>query len=370
MKTYLVGGAVRDMLLGRAPVECDYAVDGDEASFLAEHPDASRVGKSVHVCLWRGCEFMPIRGDDMAGDMAARDLSLNALALDGDGRLQAHPRTLEDLRRRILRPASPEAFLDDPLRLFRLARFACHAQGWELHPDCLRLAAAVPAEAIAAIPAERVGRELLKALSLPCPGRFLEVLAQLDLWRPWFAELTDIARIPAGPLRWHSGSVLQHTVRVMNAVAGDTLAVWMAFCHDLGKLLTPTQILPHHYGHEQRGLALVRLLARRLHLPLRQEKAGLMACELHMKAGLYSQLRPGTRRDVLWRAETSGMAREFWKVVDADSKQDISSRALADSALLRGVCLPPQWWDRGEESARKLRQLQCQALTDAGRGPG
>ena len=247
MKTYLVGGAVRDILLGQAPVELDYAVDGDDAAFLATHPDAARVGKSVQVCLWHGCEFMPLRGGSLPADLAARDLSVNALALDAGGHVHAHARTLADLERRLLRPASPDAFRKDPLRLFRLARFACRHPDWQLHPDCLRLAAEVPESALAAIPAERVGRELLKALALPCPGRFLEVLEQLHLWRPWFTELEAIARIPAGPVRWHSGSVLQHTVRVMNAVAGNSLAVWMAFCHDLGKLLTPEEELPHHY---------------------------------------------------------------------------------------------------------------------------
>ena len=362
MKTYLVGGAVRDILLGQAPVELDYAVDGDDAAFLAAHPDAARVGKSVQVCLWHGCEFMPLRGGSLPADLAARDLSVNALALDAGGHVHAHARTLDDLERRLLRPASPDAFRKDPLRLFRLARFACRHPDWQLHPDCLRLAAEVPESALAAIPAERVGKELLKALALPCPGRFLEVLEQLHLWRPWFTELEAIARIPAGPVRWHSGSVLQHTVRVMNAVAGNSLAVWMAFCHDLGKLLTPEEELPHHYGHEQRGLALVRLLAKRLHLPVRQEKAGLLACELHMKAGLYDRLRPGTRRDVLWTVATRGLMKEFWSVVDADSKQNISSKALEDTALLRTIGLPPQWQNKGAESARKLRELHCQAL--------
>ena len=133
-------------------------------------------------------------------------------------------------------------------------------------------------------------------------------------------------------------------------------------CHDLGKLLTPEEELPHHYGHEQRGLALVRLLAKRLHLPVRREKAGLLACELHMKAGLYDRLRPGTRRDVLWTVATRGLMKEFWSVVDADSKQDISSKALEDTALLRTIGLPHQWQNKGAESARKLRELHCQAL--------
>lgn len=370
MKTYLVGGAVRDILLGQTPVELDYAVDRDDTAFLAAHPDAARVGKSVHVCLWHGCEFMPLREGDLHGDLTARDLSINALALDSDGHVHAHPHALDDLGQAVLRPASPRAFLKDPLRLFRLARFACRHPGWRLHPDCARLTAEVPASALAAIPAERVGREVLKAMSLPCPGRFWETVEQLHLWRPWFTELEALSRIPAGPVRWHSGSVLQHTVRVMNAVAGDSLAVWMAFCHDLGKVLTPAEMLPHHYNHEQRGLGLVRLLVRRLHLPARQEKAGSLACELHMKAGLYEHLRPGTRRDVLWTVASRGLTKEFWKVVDADSKQDISTRALADTALLRGISLPPQWRDKGADSARKLRELHCLALASAARKTG
>ncbi|EEB33746.1 hypothetical protein DESPIG_01346 [Desulfovibrio piger ATCC 29098] len=81
-----------------------------------------------------------------------------------------------------------------------------------------------------------------------------------------------------------------------------------------------------------------------------------------MKAGLYDRLRPGTRRDVLWTVATRGLTKEFWSVVDADSKQDISSRALADTALLRTIGLPPQWQDKGTESAHKLRELHCQAL--------
>lgn len=366
MKTYLVGGAVRDTLLGQAPVELDYAVDGDDTAFLATHPDAARVGKSVHVCLWHGCEFMPLRNGALSADLVARDLSINALALDRNGHIHAHPRALEDLASKLLRPASARTFQDDPLRLFRLARFACRHPDWRLHPDCMQLAAEISPAALAAIPAERVGREMLKSMALPCPGRFWEVVEELRLWRPWFTELEPLAAIPAGPVRWHSGSVLQHTVRVMNAVAGDGLAVWMAFCHDLGKVLTPAEILPHHYNHEQRGLELVRLLVRRLHLPARQEKAGRLTCELHMKAGLYEQLRPGTRRDVLWTVATHDLIKEFWKVVDADSKRDISTRALADTALLRTISLPPQWRNKGQESARKLRELHCLALADSG----
>ena len=127
MELYLVGGAVRDLLLGRRPTDLDFAFDGTMADFLAAHPEAVRVGKSVDVCLWHGRECMPLRGGTLAADFEARDLTINALALDTAGRLHSHPQALEDLRNSLLRPASPTAFADDPTRVFRLARFAASA---------------------------------------------------------------------------------------------------------------------------------------------------------------------------------------------------------------------------------------------------
>ena len=86
MELYLVGGAVRDLLLGRKPTEFDFAFDGSMADFLAAHPDAVSVGKSVNVCLWHGRECMPLRGGTLTSDFAARDLTINAIGLDSAGR--------------------------------------------------------------------------------------------------------------------------------------------------------------------------------------------------------------------------------------------------------------------------------------------
>lgn len=104
-----MGGAVRDLLLGRVPVELDFAFSGDMADFLAAHPDARPVGKSVRVCLWRGRECMPLRGGSLEADLLARDLTVNAMALDSRGLLRFHPEALADLRARRLRPASSTA---------------------------------------------------------------------------------------------------------------------------------------------------------------------------------------------------------------------------------------------------------------------
>lgn len=366
MNVYLVGGAVRDLLLGRLPREWDYAFDGSRQAFLAEHPDAEAVG-AVQVCLWRGCEFMPLRGASLLDDLRARDLTINALALDAAGRLHCHPQALHDLRHRLLRPASPTALADDPGRAFRLARFAACLPDWQLAPEAQDQLRRLDPAALAALPAERVGRELLKALAGPAPSRFLRVLAAGGCLSPWFAELEEAARIPAGPPRWHGdNSVLDHTCEVMDRCAGDALAVWMALCHDLGKLRTPADNWPHHYGHDALGVPVAQALCRRLALSNLHLKAAETACAEHMRAGRYGELRTGTRRDILWRVDRRGLSRPFWRLADADSRHEWSQRAERELTILRAVRLPEAWRDRGPESARQLRDLQCAALAESG----
>lgn len=364
MELYLVGGAVRDLLLGRAPEDLDFAFSGTTEAFLSAHPDATRVGKSVSVCLWRGRECSALRGDSLAADLRARDLTINALALDGAGRLHMHPQAVADLRHRLLRPASPHAFTDDPARIFRLARFAAQWPDWRIDGDAFGQMRAAPPARLAALPAERVGRELGKALSAPRPGRFFRVLAQGKCLTPWFPELERAAAIPAGPSPWHRRSVLGHSLRLMDAVAGDVLAAWMALCHDLGKIRTEPAHWPHHYGHERAGVPLARALASRLHLPAAFLQAGAIAAEEHMKAGMYPHLRPGTQRDLLWRVHGARLDAPFWKLADADSGQAVGAAAQADLAALLRLRLPEEWRGRGTASAQKLREMHCQTLAE------
>lgn len=355
---------MRDLLLGRLPHEWDYAFDGSREAFLAEHPDAEAVG-ALQVCLWQRREFMPLRGSSIQEDLCARDLTVNALALDTAGCLHCHPQALHDLRHRQLRPASPTAMADDPGRAFRLARFAACLPDWQLAPEAeAQLCRLTPVE-LATLPAERVGRELLKALAGPAPGRFLRVLAAGGCLSPWFAELDEATRVPAGPPRWHgSNSVLDHTCEVMDRCAGDPLAAWMALCHDLGKLRTPADKWPHHYGHDALGIPVAQALCRRLALSGLHLKAAETACAEHMHAGRYGELRPGTRRDILWRVDRRGLSRPFWRLVDADSRRKWSVAAERELRILQTVGLPEEWRNRGPESARQLRNLQCMALTE------
>ena len=305
---------------------------------------------------------MPLRGGTLVSDLAARDLTINALALDSAGRLYMHPKTVDDLRNKIMRPASPTAFADDPTRIFRLARFASRWPDWRIAREAFEQMRATPKALLAAIPAERVAKEMLKALALPRPARFFRVLSQGDCLSPWFEEHERARYIPAGPVKWHANSVLGHSLRLMDELAGDAMAVWMALCHDLGKIGTDPALLPHHYGHEARGVPLALALAKRLRLPAVYARAGALAAEEHMKAGMFATLRTGTRRDLLWRVNQLGLSRPFWKLADADSSSPISGLAYPSLKAINAVRLPEEWHNRGEESARKLREMQCMAL--------
>ncbi len=367
----LVGGAVRDWLLGIRPQEYDFAFAEPEALFLQHNPDAHKVGKSVAVFLLEGREYASLRGSGaeadlstrIARDLAYRDLTINALALEGNGVLHAHPLALGDLRAGILRPASPHSFMDDPARIFRLARLACALPDFTVHEEAVAQMRQVAATGrLARIPAERVGRECLKAFAAARPSRWLPVLAEGGCLDPWFAECGQAHDIPAGPLPWHSQSVAEHLGTVMDAVAGDPLRVWMAFCHDLGKLSTAPDILPHHYGHEARGAVLALEMASRLALPKRYGRAGELAALLHMKAGIYECLRPGTRCDLLMRVHSLGLDEPFWRLVDADSGLSIRERARQELAVILAVSLPDHLKNRGRESGRRLREARCRAL--------
>lgn len=148
----------------------------------------------------------------------------------------------------------------------------------------------------------------------------------------------------------------------MDAVAGDPLCVWMALCHDLGKIGTDPALLPHHYGHELRGAEPAEHVAKRLALPARYGAAGVLSSQLHMKAGIYEMLRAGTRCDLLMQvhnAELDGRSGNW-------PKPTAGVRCVLvvndDLAVLLRISLPPEWRDRGKESGRRLRAMRCQAL--------
>jgi tRNA nucleotidyltransferase (CCA-adding enzyme) len=364
MRILLVGGAVRDILLGRPVRDRDYLVLGATVEdFLAAHPAARPVGKTFPVFILNGQEYSFPRADSLDADLALRDFTVNALALDDSGALFAHPQALDDLAGRVLRPASPQALADDPVRAYRAARFSAELPDFAPHPELLAALRALSGTPELAAPyAERVGREALKACEAARPGNFLRLLDQGGCLAPWLAEFAGASGIPGGPPQYHDASVLEHSARVMDALAGDPLCVWMGLCHDLGKTLTPAELLPRHIGHDERGPELALTLGNRLRLPQRHIQAGADAAQWHMLAGRYSELRPATRVDLLFRLKSRAVLRELFRLVVADKGRDHLPEAQADLAAALAVSLPPEARDQGAASGEQLRSLRAQAI--------
>jgi len=389
----LVGGAVRDMLLGREIHDRDYLVLGSTpGEFTRRFPQAQSVGKAFPVYLVDHDEYAFPRGadcpvcccafgtndllNDLSADLLSRDLTINALALplpdhpalptkaEAWDMVVGAPTALDDLRQRVLRPVGPKSLAEDPLRVFRAARFAAQLADFEVHEELRQALRQASADSLTTdLSAERVGAELRKALRAPRPGNFLRLLADTGCLSPWFAELEGANQIPAGPLPYHDESVLEHIAQVMDRLAGDELAVWMALTHDLGKVLTPADRHPSHHGHDRLGEAPAEALSMRLALPNRFHQAARLAARWHMTAGNYPDLRPGTRVDLLAEVHAARLTDELFRLVEADKGQDHGPLARRDLAAMLEVHLPGKWRDLGEESGQRLRRLRSEALS-------
>ncbi len=360
---FIMGGAVRDLLLGRTPRETDIAFQGTVEGFICRNPKARKAGNDFPICILNGIEYAPLRGETIFEDLALRDFTINAVALDSRGRMYLHPLALADLSYRLIRPAGPTALQDDPARVFRAARFAATFPDFHVHAEtCAQMRIVARLGLLDSLTPERVAGELAKALATPAPGQFLRVLAQGNCLEPWFTELQGTVSIPAGPLPYHTESVLEHTATVMDRCAGNPVAVYMALCHDLGKGETPPHLLPHHHGHEQRGERTADRLATRLRLSTHLLRAGTAAARHHMKGGQYASLRHGTRVDMLMHLHTHALIDPFCRFVQADSGKDISVRVAQELACILATQLPENLRNLGPKSGALLRERRCAAL--------
>ena len=352
------------MLLGNMPHEYDFVFSGTADEFISCNPNARKAGTVFEIAIENGIEYAPMRGKNIEEDLLSRDITINAVALDTDGRLYSHPLSFTDINNKVLRFVSDSSLEDDPVRAFRIARFAAAYPDFSVHPASLSLLQSLSTTSVLQelIP-ERIGLELCKALQTAVPGRFVEVLEAARCLAPWFSELVGFSERPAGPVEFHSENCLEHTVAVMNGCAGNPLAVYMALCHDLGKLCTPLAELPRHLGHEKAGVAPALALGQRLRLPQRMITAGAIAAREHMKGGQYLSLKCGTRVDLLMKLYKADVLEAFFVMVAADSGKQYLSVARKELAKTLAVRLPEEYQNMGKESGKKLRELRCHALT-------
>jgi len=364
MQIYLAGGAVRDLLIGRTIHDRDYLVmDATRDEFMKTFPAATEVGLAFPVFILDRTEFSFPRATTLSKELKSRDLTVNAQLLNKDGELICHPKGLEDLHDKILRPASEQAFHIDPLRVFRAARFWAQLPDFTPHTELKNSMRSVAHEGLlASLAPDRIGQEVCKMLSAPAPGNFLRLLAETDCLSPWFEEFRNASTIPAGPSPYHDTHVLEHICRTMDSLAGDMTAVWMGLCHDLGKTLTLKEKLPKHHGHDHAGIPLAETLANRIRLSNRLKTAGMKAAQWHMTAARYDELRSGTQVDLLMDTHLSGVLAPLFELVRVDHDNDFRSRARRNLTTILGVKLKPEDRNLGAKSGEKLRYLRAQIL--------
>ncbi|HHW7578606.1 multifunctional CCA addition/repair protein [Mannheimia glucosida] len=322
MDIYLVGGAVRDQLLGLPVKDRDFLVVGATAEQLLAQ-GFQQVGADFPVFLhpktkeeyalarqerkngngYNGfiCDFSP--NVTLEQDLIRRDLTINAIAQDENGTLFDPYGGVQDLENRLLRHVSP-AFSEDPLRVIRVARFAArfHSFGFAIAPETLKLMREmVKSGELENLTAERVWLETQKAFETDNPHVYFDILRLVGALKVLFPELDRLFGVPQ-PTQHHpeidSGKhtlmVLQQAKRLAKKAENPTALLFSALCHDLGKGLTPADILPHHYGHEVKGIQPTRELANRLKIPTEIKDFALLVTEYHTHCHKMAELRPET----------------------------------------------------------------------------
>jgi tRNA nucleotidyltransferase (CCA-adding enzyme) len=319
MQTYLVGGAVRDRLLGRPVVDRDYVVVGaTPEAMLAQ--GYKRVGADFPVFLHpeTGAEYALARTERKSGrgyhgftidaapsvtlaqDLERRDLTINAMAEDRDGNLIDPWGGARDLTARVLRHVSP-AFVEDPLRVLRVARFAARFAplGFEIANETLALMREIAHSGeLEELVAERVWQEIRRALTEPRPGEFLRVLRACGALAKVLPENDRLYGIPQRADMHPEIDTGMHQELVSDMAAliapGDALVGWCALTHDYGKALTPPEQWPRHHGHEHAGLGLVDVASARLRVPAEYAQMAHLTCRHHLDTHRALELRAGT----------------------------------------------------------------------------
>ncbi|ENU23399.1 multifunctional CCA protein [Acinetobacter proteolyticus] len=333
MQVYLVGGAVRDHLLGHPYHEKDYVVVGaTPEQLLAE--GYQPVGKDFPVFLhpttkeeyalarterksgvgYHGFQFFTDTTVKLEEDLIRRDLTINAMAMDDAGTVYDPYGGQRDLEQRILRHVS-DAFTEDPLRVLRVARFAARyaAYGFKIADETLQLMQEIAESGeLDALTPERVWKETSRALLEDHADVYFQTLRDCKALKILFPEIDALFGVPQRPEYHPEIDCGIHTLMALKQACLAEYALDVRFAvlvHDLGKALTPVDELPRHIMHEERGIQPVTDFCDRLKVPTHLKNLALIVCKEHLKCHQIMNLKPGTlwrllqRLDVLRRPE-------------------------------------------------------------------
>ena len=347
MQVYLVGGAVRDHLLGHPYHEKDYVVVGATPEQLLAQ-GYQPVGKDFPVFLhpkskeeyalarterkagvgYHGFEFYTAPSVTLEEDLIRRDLTINAMAMDDEGKIYDPYNGQHDLTQRLLRHVS-SAFIEDPLRVLRVARFAAryHAFGFKVADETLALMQQLSDSGeLNALTPERVWKETSRALMEPHADIYFEVLRTCGALKILLPEIEALFGVPQRPEYHPEIDCGIHTLMSLQQACRQNYSLDVRFAvlvHDLGKALTPQNEWPRHIMHEERGVQPVTEVCERLKVPTNTKQLAIAVCKEHLKCHQAFQLKAGTlwrllqRLDVLRRPER---VEAFVQACECDSR--------------------------------------------------
>ncbi len=383
MQVYLVGGAVRDKLLGRPVTEKDWVVVGARPDDLLSqgyravgrdfpvflHPQTQeeyalarteRKSGSGHTGFI--CDFSP--DITLEEDLLRRDLTVNAMAETADGQLIDPYHGRRDLDAHLLRHVSP-AFREDPLRVFRVARFAARYAplGFTIADETMALMRHMAESGeLASLTAERVWKETEKALGEDMPDVYISVLRECGALAIWFPEIEHLFGVPQRP-EYHpeidTGIHTLMSLKVAASLSTQTSVRFAALVHDLGKGDTPMQEWPRHIGHESRGVKRVRELSKRLKVPRAFSDLGELASRFHLDIHRAQELRPATLLKKLMEMDVLRRPDRFEEILlaceaDARGRLGLESRTYPQR----------QFWQGALSALRQVspKEIQAQGL--------
>jgi tRNA nucleotidyltransferase (CCA-adding enzyme) len=361
MNIYMVGGAVRDEILGFTVKDKDFVVVGStpEAMLNAGYKP---VGKDFPVFLhpkthqeyalarterktakgYKGFTVHALPDVTLEQDLSRRDFTINAIAKDSAGKLIDPFNGQEDIQAKVLRHVS-DAFVEDPVRILRAARFSARFTEFTIAPETMTLMCQmVDNGEVDALVSERVWQELSKGLMEAQPSRMFEVLRACGALQKILPELDKLWGVPQPPQHHPEIDTGVHVMMVIDYAAKQnfTLPVrFAALVHDLGKGTTPVDILPRHVGHEARGVHLLKDVCKRLRVPNDCKDLGVMVAKFHGKLHQALKMRPDTLLEFLMELDAIRQPERFnnfLKACEADSRgrTGLENCALPETALI------------------------------------
>lgn len=394
MKTYIVGGAVRDELLGVAVKDRDYVVVGATPEAMIAQ-GYTPVGKDFPVFLhpkthaeyalarterktepgYKGFVFHTDASVTLEEDLIRRDLTINAMAQDEDGSIVDPFGGQRDLQQRIFRHVSP-AFAEDPVRILRIARFAARFPEFTVALETNELMQGmVAAGEVDALVPERVWQELARGLMEVRPSRMFAVLRDCGALKRILPELDVLWGVPQPELYHPEIDTGAHIMLVIDYAAGihaDLPTRCAALLHDLGKGVTPPEMWPRHHGHEMHSVKLVDAVCKRLKIPNECRDLALMTAREHGNVGRALELRAKTIVNLLERCDAFRKPQRFLDMLVASecdhrgrtgfTDKPFPQRAYLQSALAAALTV------NGGEIAEVTRQRypdQAQRIPEA-----